>query len=604
MKINKESFMQKINLKYSTLISSFILAGCVLFVPKSEAGYCLPMTYATLQSPAVNNFQGFEPPMRNTIMGCTGIKSVDTLEGDAASLIKEIKDDIRAAGEEVRNQLEKNAAAQMDVISTGDEAIIKTVLQTANTQIKDELSMKRSFLNMEMDYQAELKERELRAKNAPMDLDDTAEEVKFMLNELDESTAAHAQDVIADMNARYGQNGVEIPVRIKAGEGGTTETGETCPEYDPKVHNVAAGCFFAHKAFPAQKLAKYFDECSRSKRRIVSAAKKSATAKTMASQVQKSQNEFAATTTKVKDSVLNSKIIQQSEINCNPYDFNKKFCQKSMNANQGEYVQKVVANEIIPNGNISSNNLFKPTAVGSVDGDFAANLSSAESSALSQANLELNSTDGSSSVAVSDNTVPIVYTYRTSSQYLAAKDFVDNVLAKDLIPNQDMDDRKSGSGAVYQSRFLSRAAVLSAAEYSMNKSIESRVGKKLREALDSNKNMNPFLKVNGTAGEIVKEDINGASWIDEVADSINKDYQKVIVDAASKANGGSTSESLASMSSKKPEEWQLEAIIKSNELTLEQFHQGERMEFLLAALLAQLSNSPENIKYLEDLRRQ
>lgn len=604
MKINKESVMQKLNFKYSTLISSFILASYVVFVPNAEAGYCLPMTYATNQSPAVNNFAGFQPPIRKSVVGCTGVKSVDTLEGKAASLIENIKEDIRAAGKEVKNQLKQNNAAQMEVISTGDQAIIKTIMDTSNTQMKDELGMKRDFLQMEMDYQAELKEREVRAKNAPMDLDDTAEEVKFILNELDETKRTHAQEVLADMYAAYGKDGQIIPTRIKAGEGGKTDTGEVCPDYDPKVHFKPSGCFFGHKAFPAQKAAKYFDECSSSKRRMVSSAKKAATEKTIGASVQKSQNDFVATTTKIKDSVISGKIVQQAEVNCNPYDFNKKFCLKSMNADKQAYVQKVVANEIIPNGNISSNNLFKPTAVGSVDGEFATNLTDAEKSALNQANLDLNSSQGSSSVAVSDNTVPIVYTYRTSSQYLASKDFVDNVLAKELIPNQDMSDRKSGAGTVYQSRFLSRAAALSVAEYSMNKSIESRVGKKLREAIDSGKNMNPFLKVDGSVGTVVKEDINGASWIDEVSDSINKDYQKVIVDATNQANGGSTSEALAAMSSKKPEEWQLEAIIKSNELTLEQYHQGERMEFLLAALLAQLSNSPENIKYLEDLRRQ
>lgn len=595
--------MQKINFKRSLLVTALIASSYGVFSSKAEAGYCLPMQYGTLQSPAANNYTGPSIPLsppRETMTGCTGIKTVDTLSGKAASLIQEIKDDIKAAGKEVKNQMKENAAAVMDVVSKGDETIVKTIIDTTNTTMQDELKLKRSFLKMEMDYMSELKEREVRAADAPMDLDDTKEEVQFMQYALANSDKKHAQEVIADMQAKY-PNGKLIPVKIKSGS--STDTGEKCPEYDPAKPN-AEGCFVPHKAFPAAKLAKYFDECSRAKRRVVSSAKKTATEKTVSGQVQKSQNEFAATTTKMKDNVLNNKIITQAEVNCNPYDFAKKFCLQSMKDDKGAYVAKVVANEIIPNGNISSNNLFKPLAVGTIDGEFADNLTEGEKASSGQVGLDLNSKSGGQDVAVSDNTVPIVYTYRTSSQYLAAKDFVDNVLAKELIPNQDISDRKSGTGTVYQSRFLSRAAAMSVAEYSMNKTIESRIGKNLKDAIDSGKNMNPYVKdASGALGTVVKEDINGAAWIDEISDSINKDYQKVIVSAAGEANGGAA-ESLASMSSKKPEEWQLEAIIKQNELTLEQYHQGERMEFLLASLLAQLSNSPENIKHLEDLRRQ
>jgi hypothetical protein len=587
------------NFKKTILISAIAL-GSITLTNQSYA-VCLSMNYGTLFSPASDNNMGPQMPVKGQKggFGCTNVKSVEQLTGSASSLIEGIKDDIRAAGEKVRQQLEANSAAEVDMLSGSTEAIIKTIAATTDAQITDELKLKRSMLEMEMDYQAEMKERELRARNAPMDLDDTAEEVKFILNELDKSDGKHVQEVLADQYSKYGEDGKIIPVRIKAGEGNTTPTGEKCPEYDPNKHFKAAGCFFGHKAFPAQKMTKYFEECSRAKRRIVSGAKKNAASAAVASTVQKSQNEFANSSTKLRDSLLNSKLEKQAPINCNPYDFKKEYCLKDLGANKEAYVQKVIANEIIPNGNISSNNLFRPTAVGSVDGEYSAELSSEEKAALGQANVELNS-----NAAVSDNTVPIVYTYRTSSQYLAAKDFVDNILAKEMVPNQPIDDRKQGSNSVYQSRFLSRAAALSVAEVSLNKSIEARLGKNLREAIESGKNLNPYVKVDGKVGEIIKEDINGAGYMDELADSINKDYQKVIIDAKNKIAGSAAAESLASMSSKKPEEWQLEAIIKQNEVTLEQYHQGERIEALLSAILAQKANSPENIQYLEELRRE
>lgn len=592
----------QINFKKLILITS-ISFGVMLLSNKSSAA-CLSYDYATLYSQASNNFMGYEMPMRDTMFGCTGIKSVDTLEGDAADLIEGIKDDIIASGKEVKKQMENNSAAEIDMISTSTESIIKTMITTNDALISDEMRLQRAMLEMEMDYMAEMKEREIRAKNAPMDLDDTAEEVKFMLNELNKSNTDQVQLLLKDQYEKYGDNGKIIPVRIKAAESMNTETGERCPEYDPNVHFKAAGCFFGHKAFPAQKMAKYFDECSRAKRRVVSGAKKNAANATVASTVQKSQNDFANSSTQLKGSMISSRLKSQAGLNCSPYDFKKGACLKELKDNKSEYVAKVVANEIIPNGNISSNNLFRPTAVGSIDGEFSNDLTPAEKSAMATANIDLKSKADGKDVSVSDNTVPIVYTYRTSSQYLAAKDFVDNILAKEMIPNQSLDDRKQSSNSVYQSRFLSRAAALSIAEVSLNKSIEARLGKNIREAIDNGENMNPFNKIDGKVGKIIKEDINGAGYMDELADSINKDYEKVIVDAKNKIAGSAASESLASMSSKKPEEWQLEAIIKQNEVTLEQYHQGERIEALLSAILAQKANSPDNIKYLENLRRQ
>lgn len=593
----------KVNFKKPILITS-IAMGLMLLSNTSSASVCLSYDYATLQSPAANNFMGYEVPTRDTMLGCTGIKTVDTLEGSAAKLIQDIKDDIIKSGKEVKKQMEVNSAAEIKMYAESSENIMKTLVRVNDALISDEMKLKRAMLEMEMDYMAEMKEREIRAKNAPMDLDDTAEEVKFILNELDKAETEQVQLVLKNQYDKYGEDGKIIPVRIKAAESINTETGEKCPEYDPNVHFKAAGCFFGHKAFPAQKMAKYFDECSRAKRRIVSGAKKNAANATITSTVQKSQNEFANTSTQLKESIISSKLKSQADLNCSPYDFKKDGCLRSLSEDKDSYVEKVIANEIIPNGNISSNNLFRPTAIGSVDGTFSSDLSDSEKSALSTANIELESKSGNQDVSVSDNTVPIVYTYRTSSQYLAAKDFVDNILAKEMIPNQALDDRKTSSNSVYQSRFLSRAAALSIAEVSLNKSIEARLGKNLREAIDSGKNMNPFNNIDGVAGELVKEDINGAGYMDELADSINKDYEKVIVDAKNKIAGSAAAESLSSMSTKKPQEWQLEAIIKQNEVTLEQFHQGERIEALLSAILAQKANSPENIKYLENLRRQ
>lgn len=589
--------------KFNLLFLAVIAATPVLF-SESALAVCLPGTYATPISPAVNNQAGPILPVsrEKSSTTCTGIKTVDTLTSGAADLIAQIKKDIIRSGKEVKQQMADNSAAEIKSMTTNNEQVVKTIIETSDSQIKENLKMARAFMDMEMNFLSEIKERELRAKSAPMDLDDTAEEVKYMLNKLDETDKTHAQEVLADMQKTDG-NGVIIPTRIKAGENGASPTGQTCPEYDPKTMKEPEGCFYGHKAFPAAKMAKYFSECSREKRRMVSGAKKAAVQSTVSNQVQQSQNKFLDVTTDLKDTQLSAKIRGQSDFSCNPTELNRKFCLPDLD--KSAYIQKVIANEIVPNGSISSSNLFKPTPVGSVDGEFSKDLTPDEIKAMNLGSVERNSTEkGGEAVSVSDNTVPIVYTYRTSSQYMAAKDFVDNILSKELIPNQTIDQRKSASSTIYQSRFLSRAAALSVAELSMNKSIESRIGKKLREEIDAGTNFNPYLTVNGQTGKVIKEDINGAGYLDELADSINKDYQKIVVDSTNKLSGNSTSESLSVMAPEKAKEWQLEALIKQNEIALEQYNSGERQEMILAAILAQLTNSPENIKHLEDLRRQ
>jgi hypothetical protein len=579
------------------LIPTLLLGGSFMLSSQANAGYCLPVTYATTQSGSITGQSGAGTGGMGAIRqgpGCTGIKTIDTFQGEATSVIEQIKEDIVQAGREVKQQMLENNQAIVSGNAQNTSQLIRTIVETTDTQLKDELKMNRAFLDMEMGYNAELKHRELMASRAPLELDDTKEGTQFIIQKLKDTKRSNVQSILSDFNSSYA-DGAIIPVKIKSGM--STATGSTCPEYDPATTTTVDQCFYAHKEFPADKLQKYFLECSREKRQFVMQTKKAATAKTM-NAVQKSDeisfNDSVTTLNKIE--YLNKTSTVQRDFSCSAAEMKYKLCDNTLTSQT--YVNKVIANEIIPNGSLSATNLFEPTAMGSVDGNIAT-MTDAEINAVNLKGLEVSKNADGKEVAVSDNTVPIVYTYRTSSQYQASQDFRDNILGKGLVPNQPMSQRRSQSSALYQARYQSRIASLSLAESSFNKAIENRVGKTLRENIDNGTNFNQF---NG--GKVVKEDINGAGYIDELYDSINKDYQKVVVDKAGKLSSNLNSENIDVMSPEKAKEWQIQAMVKANELSMEQYFQNERIETLLATVLSQMTNSSGNIEFLQQLRRQ
>lgn len=325
--------------------------------------------------------------------------------------------------------------------------------------------------------------------------------------------------------------------------------------------------------------------------------KKGATEKTMAASQKEGELAFNdKVTTQNKLEYMASTAVVQRDYSCTAAELKYKLCDASLTPDV--YVKQVLENKIIPNGSLSATNLFEPAAIGSVDGNIEA-MSDDEMKAINLKSLAVNKNADGKDVAISDNTVPIVYTYRTSSQLQASKDLVQNILGKALVPNQPMSQRRSQSALLYQARYQARTAAISLAEASFNKAIENRVGKVIRENIDSGTNFNQF---NG--GKVVQEDINGAGYIDELYDSINKDYQKVVVDKAGKLSSNLNNENIDIMSPEKAKEWQIQAMVKANELSMEQYFQNERIETLLATMLSQMTNSAHNIEFLQQLRRQ
>ncbi len=541
---------------------------------------------------------------------CTEVKGVSQFSGSAADEIALFGTEIEAAGTEIAEQIAANSAAEIEVITNGNAELIKTMVNVTNQKIKDGLAQDKMLLDMKMNYLTELEERELKASQSVMSMDDTEEEVLFILNELQnvgngsDGAYNHAHEVIAAMKAKYDDDPeFMMPIRIKSAQSTSTE-GEGCPEYDPVAHKAGTlngACFYGVKATPGLKLGKYFEECSRVKSETLANIQTNLSQSAMKQKQSKSQAEYMSKAqTQQAEQIVQDKVKEQVATSCNVKEFGYKICGKDENGEQlttEDYLTKVTENEIIPYGNVSSSNYLNPVSVGSTDGDIG-DITDEELLAMRNKALGYQKLDGSDqpAVSVSSNTPPIVNTYRTSAQYYAAEDFVANIVNKEAVSGMNVTRTTTSNNAMFQSKFMGRAAVLSLAEASLREPIAERVGTEIGNAIKDGS-----LTRSGVDGEILKEDMNGAGKLDRLIFSVNKDYDKLSNDAKSAINGTGTSGLLTAPPGALVQ-WQIQALIKNNELTLKGLEDDEKIELLLAALLATLTNSEENISYINSLK--
>lgn len=578
-----------------------------IYSQTASAMYCDP----SFASTAANNKNPFS-------VACPSSKGAATFTGDASSYIAQFGTEIEAAGTEIAEQIAANAESEIKVITTGNEQIIKTLVDITNSSIKDGLKQDKQMLDMKMEFMSELQERELKATQSVISMDDSREEVLFILNELEavgngeEGNYNHAHEVIAAMKAKYDDDpNFMMPIRIKSADSKNSE-GAGCPQYDPDLHKAGqldGSCFYAIKASPGMKLEKYFQECSRIKRDALASVQSnlSKTASTrkqlqgQASYAKKSSSGVQAS------QMAQEKTEEQLKTSCTPEEFAFKLCGEDENGEMmtsETYITEVIDNKIIPYGNVSSSNYLAPVPVGSIDGDVG-EMSEEEIQSMritAQQKLDAAGNAVAPSAVVSSNTPPLIKTYRTSAQYYAAEDFVSNIINKEAVSGLKIEDAKNKDKAVFHSKFMARNAALSLAENSLRQPIKDRLGTDLAAAVaDGSLSREGALNPETGKVEVLKEDLNGASSTDRLAFAINKDYARISNDAQSAANSGGT----AGIETAAPgtlAEWQVESLVRTNQLLLMENEKNERMELLLATLLANMTNSKDNVEYINSFK--
>lgn len=290
--------------------------------------------------------------------------------------------------------------------------------------------------------------------------------------------------------------------------------------------------------------------------------------------------ETAKTTQAIVDSTNSDEIAElrqnnQKIVSCTPTEFERGIC--GGDTSKEEYVESVLKNEIIPNGNLSASNFYSPQNYGGAgylnadDPQQAADMNESSKDALAPVE------DG----GVKD--LPeIVYTYRNSNQLNAAKSFSENIVNAFSVSNQPVDERVRPENAEFQAEFISRIASLNLAQGSFDSAMARRRGTVL-SGISSN-----------SVGETIKESQDGAGSLDRLAHDVKQSSMRFSAE---------NMETVATSIGKTGTMEMLKELNITNRILLEDLLILEYQELIEATELANRVNSPENIQFMREASR-
>lgn len=433
-------------------------------------------------------------------------------------------------------------------IGAGMSNTSKTILQTSIKSASDYSAINSAATELEINHNAELAAQEVKSVYASI----PQAEKEFLLEFLrrDDMKSQNIEDVIH--HASKNVDGIVKVVHKPA------TAGEKFPD------GKGTETVFVDAS---RKIAHWAKMCSDNKASNIKDVESTIATATTSS-------ESARTTMAVVEStnsgdVAATRLGNQKRVSCTPTDMQRGLCGEMT---EDEYLQKVVKNEIIPNGNLSSSNFYSPQSYGGAgylnlsDPKAAQTMNAAATDAL--AKVESGGVQGMPE---------IVYTYRNSNQLSAARSFSENIVNAYAVSNQETTERTKPSSAAFQSQFLSRQASLNLAQNSFDQSLAARRGATLS-------------KVNATGtATTVKESEDGAGDLDKLSYKVLESMKRF-----SPENAGD----LAAVSDKELVIAMIKEQGTENEILFKEILALERQELLLAALLANEVNSPANIKQL------
>lgn len=496
--------------------------------------------------------------------------------------IDTMKDEISAHGDQLSENIQVRSEKIVEAYNKMASDLTTFIIDNNVKYSEMITNIEENNLKARMEYQSDLEASATRA-NGNIVGTGTSEEIEFILNELDNANTEHTPVVIAKMKAKYDSNDeFKIPVRYKHTEGLSQKGAIDCPKYDPKNLGELTdySCYKAQDANPGQTLEVYFKECSLNKARELAKLQEKGSEKVQSTTAQEeSKKSFNSTVS--TQSVVNQKIVDNF-VACTEEQIILGNCQlKETYSTPEEYRQKliddIIDNEIVVNGSTSSLNLLTPEVVGSLDGDI--NLTEEEYKSFLKKAGEVNN------VAVSTNTPELISTYKTSSQYMAAKGFANNIIGESIVSNIQPERRNDLNTSTFVSSLKQRQAMLNLAKVSYAKSIAARVGKNLSEKV--------FNGELDHRGDVIKEDINGAGKIDNLRHQVEKDFEEV-------ADGNVPSGYESGSYNLKAKMYESE--VKKARLNMESYLHWGQVELILAAKLVEQVNSMENKQYIRDLK--
>ncbi|MDK9793815.1 hypothetical protein [Vibrio sp. D431a] len=485
-----------------------------------------------------------------------------SLDGAAQIPLIQLQADYALAAAEITAGLNTGTQQIVSSTSSGAMEISKGIYSSSNQATQEYMQIQNIQSKSMMEFQAEQNARRIRDGMSPIPgmRKEMVTESRKLLQRPDLRNA-NMTDIIQYAKSNVDGQSIsvmsDVPMKMKDGK----------PVCD------ANQCGQQVPFFPSAILAHYAEMCDANKR----------------AQIEREESAISNTQTKLEsaakvNAVINStaggdavasRIKEVREVTCTPEDKAIGLCGAEID--EAQFIQDMLNNKIVPNGDTSASNFYSPADVGG-DGYIDKTDPKIEDliSLSKHENLDRTGVEGLEGLP------PITETYRSEAQLRAAVGFTDNIISADIVHNQNKSDKSQGSSAAFQQAFLSRNASLSMARSSFDTSVSDRRGQVLSEKVDltSPQGEKPF-----------KEREDGAAKLDKLRYEIDEN-----LDMFSPEN----IEKLGSMNEKAMISESVKQMVLANKMLFDEMVRLEKQELLMATLLAQEVNSPDNIKYMQD----
>lgn len=520
------------------------------------------------------------------ILPCKMTGEAQTIAGSNADQeLIQFAQDITTSSNEVAQSIIDGANAQAAALQQATQSVVSTEAELSQIRLKQDLQLKQALNDKHMAHQVELAESEFRANASVVAKDDTKEEFQIILDHLKDHADLSVPEIVQVLKMAYDdddENG-KVLVPIKVSEG-------ACTEEDIQQKGL---CARPKRIMPAAKLQALFKKCTLDKRILL---EKEAEKESRVVAVQETDAKVGAamhSTNAVNASA--NRIESQRPLSCTPNEYRNKLCATDKSIEK--YQEAIVIGDIVPNGDISASNFSRPSvssAEGYIDDLSETTREEIKKQSLNRVPLQVNP---------AQKVIPFTYTYRNANQVKAALNFVDNLLAEELVPALDPNARRQLQNAEYQARHIGRVAALSMARLSLMDSLSQRLGDVMRGMVNSGamSQTDKFdISIDSPAN---KESVLGNGPLDLLVARVEQTSSSLRPASEDGESSNSGNDFVTSSSQGDLADKMIESLALQNEMLLKEILMNEQVLSMGAISLAQKANSKEMVELMNELRK-
>lgn len=531
-------------------------------------------------------FSGFAMAVCPPILPCKVTAEASTIAGSNADaeLIK-FSGNITTSSNQVAQSIIDMANANSAALQQSTQAMVATNAELSQIKLAQDLQVKQALADKAMAHQVELAENQYRMNSSVVAQDDTKEEFELILKHLEQYKDLSVPEIVEILSLSFDKDPIngKIPIPIKVAEG-------TCSVTDV---NEEGWCAIPKHVTPGAKLQALFKQCTIDKRLLIT-KKSEKKARVTAVQITDEKTSAAMASTNAVGSV-NNRISTQRVLSCSPNEFRNKLCATDKTVEQ--YQEDIVIGNIVPNGNLSASNFSKPS-ISSAEG-YIDDLPDDVREQIRNQSLDRTELQAYPNQKV----IPFTYTYRNANQVKAAMDFVDNVIADDLVPALDPNARRQIQNAEYQARHMSRIAALSMARLTLMDSMSQRVGKVMQDMIEAGA-FSANQKFEVTAGSPAnKESVLGNAPLDLLVSRVEQSYASLQHPAVNGESSNASNDFMTAPSNGDLNDKIIESVTLQNEMLFKEALMNEQLLSMQAIALAQKANSKDMVELMTALRR-